>query len=198
MKTIGRVSFFTGPHTLGAEDNLEAAIVAFIERAAKTLDVAVQELESQPIAEALLAARARGVRVRIVLEGDYLRESRPRADPLTAGGGNEANRRLFSALLRAGIDARTDYNPKIFHQKFIVRDIGVSGSDRRAVLTGSTNFTPTGTHRNEKQPREQPIPWFKQARAQTRIAHCQTGMTNAVSERKDYDRLVLTPNNVRN
>src|SRR3546814_6863440 len=30
----------------------------------------------------------------------------------------------------------------IFHQKFIIRD---SGGSRRALLTGSTNFTPTGT-----------------------------------------------------
>ena len=36
---------------------------------------------------------------------------------------------------------RTDFNPSIFHQKFIVRD-----SD--ALLTGSTNFTNTGTTQN--------------------------------------------------
>src|SRR3546814_13104774 len=42
----------------------------------------------------------------------------------------------------AGIDARADYNGDIFHQKFIIRD---SGGSRRALLTGSTNFTPTGT-----------------------------------------------------
>src|SRR3546814_1402174 len=30
----------------------------------------------------------------------------------------------------------------IFHQKFIIRD---SGGSRRALLTGPTNFTPTGT-----------------------------------------------------
>ena len=34
-----------------------------------------------------------------------------------------------------------DFNTSIFHQKFIVRD-------REFVLTGSTNFTDTGTHKN--------------------------------------------------
>ncbi|WP_177419378.1 phospholipase D-like domain-containing protein [endosymbiont of Lamellibrachia barhami] len=48
---------------------------------------------------------------------------------------------MLNALHRAGINAKLDYNPRIFHQKFMVRD-------RSAVLTGSTNFTPTGTQKN--------------------------------------------------
>src|SRR3546814_16616078 len=68
------------------------------------------------------------------------------ADPFAIGGAVEENRNLFAALLRAGIDARADYNPDIFHQKFIIRD---SGGSRRALLTGSTNFTPTGTGSHE-------------------------------------------------
>jgi phosphatidylserine/phosphatidylglycerophosphate/cardiolipin synthase-like enzyme len=47
----------------------------------------------------------------------------------------------MAALLRASIDVRADYNPKIFHQKFVIRDIE---EPTRALLTGSTNFTPTG------------------------------------------------------
>src|SRR3546814_10870031 len=75
----------------------------------ETLDVAVQEIESRPIAEALVRARQRGVRIRLVLEQDYLREERPPADPFAIGGAVEENRNLFAALLRAGIDARADY-----------------------------------------------------------------------------------------
>jgi phosphatidylserine/phosphatidylglycerophosphate/cardiolipin synthase-like enzyme len=137
-----RLELHMGPASLGAPDDLEAAIVGFIDRAMESLDVAVQEIESRPIAEALVRARQRGVRVRVVLEQDYLREGRPPADPFAIGGAVEENRNLFAALLRAGIDARADYNGDIFHQKFIVRD---SGGSRRALLTGSTNFTPTGT-----------------------------------------------------
>lgn len=46
---------------------------------------------------------------------------------------------------RAKIAIRNDYNSSIFHQKFIVRDKGKATS---GVLTGSTNFTPSGVAKN--------------------------------------------------
>src|SRR3546814_15160178 len=126
-----------GPGDLCAACDLEAGIGGLFGGGKETLDGAVQEIESRPIAEALVRARQRGVRIRLVLEQDYLREERPPADPFAIGGAVEENRNLFAALLRAGIDARADYNGDIFHQKFIIRD---SGGSRRALLTGSTNF----------------------------------------------------------
>jgi phosphatidylserine/phosphatidylglycerophosphate/cardiolipin synthase-like enzyme len=48
-------------------------------------------------------------------------------------------------LLRGAVDSKIDFNPKIFHQKFIIRDPGQPGA---AVLTGSANFTTTDTHRS--------------------------------------------------
>ena len=142
-----RIEFHMGPSAIGAPDDLQAAIVDFIDRARFTLDAAVQEVESRAITEAFVRAKQRGVRVRLVLEQDYLRADNPPADPFTLTGSaeDEENRALFAAMLRANIDARADYNPNIFHQKFIVRD---SGEARRALLTGSTNFTPTGVGRN--------------------------------------------------
>ena len=148
MQQVGNIQLLMGPHTLGAPDNLEDAIVGFIDGARGTLDVAMQELESEPIARALVAARQRGVTVRIVLKGDYLVAEKPSGTPFIASGKYEPNRELFNALLRTGVAARVDYNPEIFHQKFIVREAGRRGVGRRAVLTGSTNFTPTGTHAN--------------------------------------------------
>jgi phosphatidylserine/phosphatidylglycerophosphate/cardiolipin synthase-like enzyme len=136
-----RLELHMGPASLGAPDDLEQAIIDFIDGARSSLDVAVQEIESRPIATALIRARQRGLRVRLVLEQDYLRADRPPADPFAIGGEDEENRNLFAAMLRANIDARADYNPHIFHQKFIVRD---SHKPKRALLTGSTNFTPTG------------------------------------------------------
>ncbi len=144
---LGSIEFYMGPHTLGAPDNLEETIIDFIAAAKETLDIAVQELESEPIARAIVAAKRRSVRVRVVLEGDYLIAGRALSDPfdLSAAEKHDPNRALIVALWRAGIDVRTDYNPKIFHQKFIVRDYGET---RSSLLTGSTNFTPTGTHHN--------------------------------------------------
>lgn len=143
---MGPAQLAVGPGESPAPDDLEAAIVDFIDGARRTLDVAVQELESEPIARALIAARARGVTVRVVLEEDYLHVGgQAIADPWMPGGRNEANRTVHAALLRGGLHVRSDYNGAIFHQKFIVRDLD---GDRAALLTGSTNFTPTGTHAN--------------------------------------------------
>jgi phosphatidylserine/phosphatidylglycerophosphate/cardiolipin synthase-like enzyme len=142
--TVGGITLHVGGP--GAADDLEAAIVGFLDAATRSLDIAVQELESQPIADAILRAEQRKVRVRLALEGDYLTEDKPLADPWAPGGDNEANRRIHAALLRARVPTITDLNPSIFHQKFVVRDLGVAG--RAAVLTGSTNFTPTDTSVN--------------------------------------------------
>jgi len=137
---VGNVEFYTGPHQVGAPDDLEKVVVDFINAAQTRLEVAVQELESPSIAEAILQARKRRLVVKIVLEQDYLK-ARNRRNPWSPGGKNENNRRIHDALLRANIDVKTDYNKSIFHQKFIIRD-------RQSLLSGSTNFTPTGTSKN--------------------------------------------------
>lgn len=139
---VGNVSFYMGPHRLAPSlDNLEQVIVDFIDGAQSRLAIAVQELESRPIAEAILRAEIeRGVQVQLVLEADYLvSDSRPStvAEAFEPGGPKEVNRQLAAALLRSTVWLRSDFNPGIFHQKFIIRD-------RKSVLTGSTNFTPTG------------------------------------------------------
>ncbi|MBA2560643.1 MAG: phospholipase, partial [Propionibacteriales bacterium] len=142
---VGGVELYVGPTALGAPDDLDAVISAFLGEAKHTLAIAVQEVDSRSIADAILAARARGVRVQLILEGDYLVEAHPSVDPWAAVGEFEENRIIHSALLRAGVDVITDLNPAIFHQKFVVRDVGASTA---AVLTGSTNFTLTDTGRN--------------------------------------------------
>ena len=137
--SVGDITLFMGPDTLGAPDNLESPIIDFIGAATNELLVSVQELDHRPIAEALIAARRRGVRVQMILEQDYLRETKvPDANDL---GTQEINRELLTRVLRVGVDAKADYNPQIFHQKFIVRD-------RKSLLTGSTNFTTTGVTKN--------------------------------------------------
>jgi len=93
----------------------------------------------------LIRARQRGVSVRVVLEGDSLSVGRALADPWSKSGINETNRQIHDALQRAKIEVKTDFNPDIFHQKFIIRDVDTADA---AILTGSTNFTPTGVASN--------------------------------------------------
>ncbi|MFD0539637.1 phospholipase D-like domain-containing protein [Actinomadura luteofluorescens] len=99
---VGGIELHAGPTSLGGPDDLDAVIREFIGGARHTLRIAVQELDSRAVADAVLAARAAGVRVQIILEGDYLREERPAADPWAAAGANEENRLIYAALLRAG------------------------------------------------------------------------------------------------
>lgn len=146
---LGPIKFYLGPRAvdpagdLSQLDDLEQVIVDFIAATEKTLDIAVQELNSLPIARAIVAARQRKVTVRMVSEADYLVDTRAAATPFEGHPTleNEANRQIHLALLRARTWVRTDFNPKIFHQKFMIRD-------RAAVLTGSANFTDTDTGAN--------------------------------------------------
>ncbi len=138
---VGAVEFYAGPRHVGGPDNLEQVIVDFINAAQKRLEIAVQELESKEIAQAIIDARRRKVLVRLVIEQSYLRRTPPKDDPWESGGKNEPNRAVHDAILRTNIDVKVDYNSSIFHQKLIIRD-------GQSVLTGSTNFTPTGTHHN--------------------------------------------------
>jgi phosphatidylserine/phosphatidylglycerophosphate/cardiolipin synthase-like enzyme len=138
---VGSIELFMGPRQAGGPDDLLSAITDFISGAKEKLFIAVQELESKEIAEAILAAKSRGVKICIILESKYLGVNNPVLDPWQGEGQNEDNRQIVVALLRGGIDVIFDLNPETFHQKYIVRD---PGTDRAAVLTGSTNFTPTG------------------------------------------------------
>jgi phosphatidylserine/phosphatidylglycerophosphate/cardiolipin synthase-like enzyme len=146
-----KLQVFLGPQENGAADDLEAAIIEFIDAAQFSLQVAVQELDSPPIATALDRAARRkrpgtntNLAVRLVTEGDYLVEDKP-VEPPNKAVSLDINRTLLTQLLRGAVDSKIDFNPKIFHQKFIIRDAGKPGA---AVLTGSANFTTTDTHRN--------------------------------------------------
>ncbi|GGK45183.1 hypothetical protein Ppa06_00830 [Planomonospora parontospora subsp. parontospora] len=162
----GAIEAFVGPVELGAADDLEQVIIDFIGGARRSLDIAVQELDSEPIAQAVLDARFRGVDVRMVLEQDYLVSAKPPAVTVRPGEDEaaarrrvqwgeedgarslEPNRRILAALLRCNVDVKADYNPAIFHQKFAIRDHRERALPTSAILSGSANFTRTDCHRN--------------------------------------------------
>jgi hypothetical protein len=138
---MGNIELYMGPQQVGGPDDLLATIVKFIDGAEKRLFIAVQELDSRPITEAIIRARQRGVLVKLVFEADYLKARTTRRNPFEPGGAREVNRMMHDAVLRARIQVNADFNTHIFHQKFIVRDSA-------SVLTGSTNFTETGVTKN--------------------------------------------------
>ena len=138
----GNITVYLGPQQQGGPDSLIDPIIDFIDKSKKRqkLKIAVQEIDHQPIAEAIIHARKRGVTVDVVIEQSYLLSDKIPDDPFIPGGKNEHNRFLFNAILRSTVDIKSDYNTKIFHQKFIVRG--------NSVLMGSTNFTTTGVSKN--------------------------------------------------
>ena len=100
------------------------AILARLRAAGKEVLVAAFVLTDPEILKALIQAKERGVRVRVVLESRNLTSSK------VASQGEHRE----EGLLRAGIDVRKDANPYTLHDKVMV-------IDETWVITGSYNFS---------------------------------------------------------
>lgn len=101
----------------------DALLAAEIDAADYSVDLAAYRLDLWSLRDALLAAARRGVRVRIVVEGDH------------------ADAPEVTALEAAGIPVVADQRPALMHDKFVV-------VDAQQVWTGSLNFTVNGAYRN--------------------------------------------------
>jgi len=98
-----------------------------ITQAQQSIDLATFEYTLQPVAEALVAAHQRGVRVRLALDRESLE------DPVDA---------KFAGIIGdAGIPISWEETTAFLHSKFII-------IDDRIVWTGSWNVTINDTYRN--------------------------------------------------
>jgi phosphatidylserine/phosphatidylglycerophosphate/cardiolipin synthase-like enzyme len=107
---------------------LDTQLVAFINSAQKTVDIAVYDFDLENVANALSKAAARGVRVRMVTDTDTLTNENPKVQ------------KAFDILRQAKIPIVDDQRGPIMHDKFVV-------GDGAAVWTGSWNFTDGDTYR---------------------------------------------------
>ena len=96
----------------------QAAIAARIDQARQEAVAALYYFTDPALADALIRAHNRGVRVEVVLD---------KTQPSARGG--QARR-----LISAGITVRFDRRHRIFHHKFLV-------VDRETLVTGSQNWT---------------------------------------------------------
>jgi phosphatidylserine/phosphatidylglycerophosphate/cardiolipin synthase-like enzyme len=123
---------------LWLENGLLERLLGFIGRATDSqwsLDIAIYEYQLQAIVDAVNAAFARGVRVRVIYH------ARPDDETTTL---NETNLAELPAANKCG---RVTHN--IFHNKYIVLSRLDAAGQRQpqAVLCGSTNFTANGVYR---------------------------------------------------
>ena len=119
--------YFTTPEQTATLDNpsggIPGQIITTLNAAQQSIDVAVYEFNWQPLADALIAAAGRGLKVRLVTDTDSMTEE------------------TVQAILAAGIPVAEDARDAIMHDKFVV-------IDGAAVWTGSMNFTRNDAFRN--------------------------------------------------
>jgi phosphatidylserine/phosphatidylglycerophosphate/cardiolipin synthase-like enzyme len=122
--------FFTAP--TGSSDRsryvggIDTQLAAAINGVQRTLDIAAFEFNDPLLTQAVLDAKQRGIRVRMVTDD--------------TGGLGEANSTV-SQLISAGIPVVDDERNALMHDKFMILDSTV-------VWTGSWNYTINDTFRN--------------------------------------------------
>lgn len=126
--------YFTDPNTINNPEDLTGsipeALIQYIESAQTSIYIAAFEFNLTPVAEALIAAKKRGVDVRWVTDDEHGIE----AD-------DEDGRGQFALLKKAKIPVRDDGRSALMHNKFIIFDGAI-------VWTGSTNLTINDNFRN--------------------------------------------------
>ena len=112
-----------------ATDN---AVIPLVNAATQTLDIAMFFFTSQPIADAILAAQARGVAVRMVIDA--------------SGAANAYSK--HGQLCAAGIPVKTENWGGKSHSKWAVADAALPAS--AAAIFGSMNWTASGDTQNDE------------------------------------------------
>ena len=105
---------------------IDQGLAQAIDTVQATLDIAAFEMNNTVITQAILAAKARGVQVRIVTDDEH---------------GLEDDDTTLVEMELAGIPIVDDQRTALMHDKFMILD-------GQVVWTGSTNYTMNGVYRN--------------------------------------------------
>jgi phosphatidylserine/phosphatidylglycerophosphate/cardiolipin synthase-like enzyme len=127
--------YFTDPVNMNNPENwqgsIEGRLIEKINAAQTSIHIVSFEFDLTPVAEALIAAKQRGVDVRWVTDDENGLE----AD-------EEPGRGQFAMLQDAGIEVRSDTRSALMHNKFWI-------FDGQIVWTGSTNITESGVFKQD-------------------------------------------------
>jgi phosphatidylserine/phosphatidylglycerophosphate/cardiolipin synthase-like enzyme len=118
--------FFTDPtavHAADYEGGPDEVLVAALDQARLTVDVAAYSLDLWSVRDALINAHKRGVVVRMVMESD------------------DMDTQEVQQVMDAGIPVNGDEKQGLMHNKFMV-------IDRVDVWTGSMNYTSSGVYKD--------------------------------------------------
>ena len=122
--------YFTDPLAINNPDvlsgSIEEKLIGFINGAQTSIHIASFEFNLTPVADALIAAKNRGVDVK------WMTDDKNGLEYDTQPG-----RGQFSLLIGAGIEVKDDARSALMHNKFWV-------FDQKIVWTGSTNITVNG------------------------------------------------------
>lgn len=95
-------------------------LIEAMDRATKTLDVAIYAINFPPIVDAILKAKARGVTVRLITDSTQMGQAKQLVQ--------------IQRLAAVGIPMKRDTHSGVMHLKVVV-------ADSREFVTGSFNFT---------------------------------------------------------
>ena len=122
--------YFTDPinvkNPVEWQGSIEGRLIDKINAAQSSIHIASFEFDLTPVAEALIAAKQRGVDVRWVTD-----------DESGLGADEDPGRGQFAMLQKAGIEVRSDNRSALMHNKFWI-------FDDKILWTGSTNITVSG------------------------------------------------------
>jgi len=105
----------------------QKAIISEISKAQKTIDIAMYYLTSREIAQELVKAKDRNVRVRIVLDKSQETQTYSKS----------------RYLIKRGFEVKYHTGSGLMHNKFAI-------IDSKMLITGSFNWTPTADQKNEE------------------------------------------------
>src|SRR5687768_5761133 len=127
--------YFADPLTINNPEDwqgsIEGRLIEKINAAQTSIHIASFEFDLTPVAEALIAAKQRGVDVRWVTDDEHGLES-----------DGEPGHGQFAMLENAGIEVRSDTRSALMHNKFWI-------FDNQIVWTGSTNITENGIFKQD-------------------------------------------------
>jgi phosphatidylserine/phosphatidylglycerophosphate/cardiolipin synthase-like enzyme len=103
----------------------QEAVITEINKAQKSIDIAMFSITSREIAQALIKAKERGANVKIVLDTSQVKEHFSKG----------------KYLISKGMDVKFHLGPGLMHDKFAV-------IDGRVLLTGSFNWTASADKKN--------------------------------------------------